>query len=323
MKLRILLIIFLSLSTSLAYSYWEWTPESGKWINPKYAPKSTSEEQWKYSLSFYEKKDYKKALREFKKLVKYFPSSSEAPEAQFMAGKCLEKLGKKYEACLEYQKVVDSYPDYPELEKVAREEKKIADEFFKEKDRGVLSKTKEFFSLGKWEKAAKIYGFLLKNFPYWKEADKIKFRIGECYLKAQKFSEAIDEFSGLTKEYPNSPLIEKAYFEIAMTEVERSNKFPYDDSLKKKAEGALQDFIYQHPESKFRKKAEEALSLLREERAGETFKIAEFYEKNGDYLSALLYYQEVKKKFPDTKWGKEAESRVKWLKELGYSLPSS
>ncbi len=324
MNLRILLIICLSLAgTELAFTYWEWTPETGRWINPKYAPKPTPEEQWEYAFSFYQAKDYEKSLRELRKLVKYYPRSSQAPQAQFMIGECLEKLRKPYEAALEYQKLVENYPRYPKLEEVARREKEIADRLFEGKTKGILPRTKELLTLSRWEKAAKIYGFLLKNFPYWEEADKIKFRMGECYLQAEKFEKAIDEFSELTREYPNSPLVEKAYYQIALTQVKRSEKSPYDEKLKEKAERALRDFIYQHPSSPFRKKAEEELSSLREKWAWETYKVAKFYEKNEEYLSALLYYQEVKKKFPDTKWGRASENKIKWLKELGYSLPSS
>ncbi len=324
MKLKILLIICLSLiSTGYAFSYWEWTPETGKWINPKYAPKPTPEEQWKYALSLYQGKDYEKALKEFRKLIKYYSRSSQAPQAQFMIGQCLEKLGKPYEAALAYQKVVENYPRYPKLEEVARREKAIADKLFASKTTGILPRAKEFLTLTRWEKAAKIYGFLLKNFPYWKEADRIKFRMGESFIKAGKYEKAINEFTELTQDYPNSPLVEEAYYQIALTEVKRSEKSPYDAELKEKAERALRDFIYQHPSSPFRKKAEEKLSALREKWAWETYKVAKFYEKNADYLAALLYYQEVKNKFPDTTWGKASESKIKWLKELGYSLPSS
>ena len=60
MKRVILLIFLISYPLLLIYPYWEWTPETGRWINPKYAPKPTPEEQWKYAMGFYNQKEWEK-----------------------------------------------------------------------------------------------------------------------------------------------------------------------------------------------------------------------------------------------------------------------
>jgi len=52
------------------------TPQTGTWINPKWAVKDTPAEQFEWAMRFYKSKDYKKAVDEFLKLVKYYPQAS-------------------------------------------------------------------------------------------------------------------------------------------------------------------------------------------------------------------------------------------------------
>ena len=75
---RIILIIFLLLTLSLtpAYSYWIWTPKSGKFVNPKNLPKSTPKEQFEYAKSFYNIKKYDDAIREDRKSTRLNSSHS-------------------------------------------------------------------------------------------------------------------------------------------------------------------------------------------------------------------------------------------------------
>ena len=82
-RLSIVAIFILYIMTGPAFGYWIWTPESGKWENPKYAAKDTPEDQVIYAKKFYEAKNLKDGLREFKKLLKYYPLSKEAPVAQY------------------------------------------------------------------------------------------------------------------------------------------------------------------------------------------------------------------------------------------------
>ncbi|MBI4972782.1 MAG: hypothetical protein HZC16_03075, partial [Candidatus Omnitrophica bacterium] len=62
---RIVLIFIFSLCLSPAYSYWVWTPKSGKWVNPKTAVKPTPKEQFNFAKELYDIKKYDDARREF------------------------------------------------------------------------------------------------------------------------------------------------------------------------------------------------------------------------------------------------------------------
>jgi TolA-binding protein len=99
MKRKFLLtLIFCLFFTSIGFAYWIWTPKTGKWINPKYSVKPTPQEQLAFAKIAYDTKDYKTAMAEFKKLIRYYPKSLEASEAQFYIGSCYENMNQPYEA---------------------------------------------------------------------------------------------------------------------------------------------------------------------------------------------------------------------------------
>src|SRR3990167_7102268 len=72
-------------------AFWVWTPETNKWVNPKYAIKDTPQEQLQFGMDFYNAKQYKEAIREFQKLIEHYPRAREAPDAQYHIGLCLEE----------------------------------------------------------------------------------------------------------------------------------------------------------------------------------------------------------------------------------------
>src|SRR5512135_1075396 len=103
-------LLFLGASFAPADAYWIWTPKTGKWVNPKNAVKPSPKEQFESAKGLYESKGYEEAKREFKKLLKSYPKSSEAAESQYYLGLIEEAQGNLYEAFQAYQKVIDKYP---------------------------------------------------------------------------------------------------------------------------------------------------------------------------------------------------------------------
>src|SRR5579862_8645956 len=90
--------LFLAVVPCLCRADWIWTPETGKFINPKWEVKPTPEDQLEYAQSFKDQGNCNKAMAEFKKLIKAYPRAKEAPEAEFFTGQCLESINKPYEA---------------------------------------------------------------------------------------------------------------------------------------------------------------------------------------------------------------------------------
>ena len=132
-RIYIALILIIGLAIQPAYAYWVWTPESGKWENPKYAAKDTPEEQLTYSQDAYKQGNFKLALKEFKKLIKYYPLSKEAPTAQYYIGRIMQDTGKYYDAFKALQKVIDLYPYTELVDDVIEREYRIGELFFEHK----------------------------------------------------------------------------------------------------------------------------------------------------------------------------------------------
>ena len=80
---------------------WFWTSETDKRINPKGGLKDTVEEQFKQAMDLYEAEDYKLAISEFNKLVKFYPDSKYAPMAQYYVGRNYEDIEEYYHTVIE------------------------------------------------------------------------------------------------------------------------------------------------------------------------------------------------------------------------------
>ncbi len=78
----ILAVVAVLAAAPSVHAYWIWTPQTGAWINPKWAVKDTPQEQFDWAMKFYDSKDYKKAVDEFQKLVRYYPQAELSAEGQ-------------------------------------------------------------------------------------------------------------------------------------------------------------------------------------------------------------------------------------------------
>ena len=125
------------LVSSLSPAVWIWTPETGKFINPKWEVKPTPEDQLEYAQSFRDQGKCKKAMAEFKKLIKAYPRAKEAPEAEFFTGQCLETMNKPYEAYQAYQLVIDKYPFSERAAQIVGLEYNIANHLLEEQGHAV------------------------------------------------------------------------------------------------------------------------------------------------------------------------------------------
>jgi len=288
------------------FGYWVWTPESGKWENPKYAAKDTPEEQLVYAQKSYKSGALKSALREFKKLIKYYPLSKEAPTAQYYIGRIMEDLGEPYEAFKAYQKVIDTYPYTDLVDDVIEREFKIGGVFLSGKKIRVLGALK----MPAKDKAIEIFKVVCDNAPYGKYGDIAKFNAGLAYKDIVDYNNAILMFKELIDKYPDSKIIDRARYELAECSKLLTVKPAYDQTPTNVARKEFEGFLKKHPDSNMAKDAENVVAKLKSSEAENAFQTGKFYEARHTPESAIIYYKDIIQNYPDTEWAKKAKERL-------------
>ncbi len=293
-----------------ADAYWEWTPQTRRWINPKYAVKSTPKEQFKYAEGF-EKEDIGKAIREHRKLIKHYPCSSFAIDSQFHLGVLYQKSGDFKKAFYSYQEVIEKYPSAEMVKECLEEEYQIAYSVLT----GKVCKKILGVKVGISGDISDFFEKIIKNSPYGKYAPLSQYNLGLYYLKVEKWEKAIEEFQQVIDLYPESSVIENAVFGKALANYYLLAKRSRDQKLIESAIEKFSEFTKTYPESPYLKEAKEKILELREILAERIYEIGLFYEKRKEIKGAILYYEKAAKEYPETEKGKLSAEKVSVLKK--------
>ena len=306
MRRIILSLLFISfLSIQPAYSYWIWTPKSGKWINPKNLPKDNPGEQFAYAKSFFDINKYEEAKREFRKLLKAYPKSAEAAESQYYLGLVEEAQGKFYEAYQAYQMVIDKYPFSERIQEIIEREYRIAEKFMAGEKRKAFG-----VDLPVENPAIEIFGKVVENSTYGPLAPRAQYKLGLVLKGLMRYYEAEDEFNKVVSRYPDSEWASAAKFQIASCRSSLSKGPAYDQGAAQEAKEQFEAFVKEHPDAVLSLDAEKNINTIREKEAQASFDIARFYEKQKAFASARIYYNDLINNYTDSPWAAQAAARL-------------
>lgn len=305
----IFILLFFS-SPSLAF--WIWTPESGKWVNPKYAVKETPQDQLAYARSFLEARDYKKARDEFQKLLKHYPRAREAAEAQYYIGLSQETEGQPAQAFKSYQVVIQKYPFSERSGEIIKRQYEIGNQLMEGKD----SKNKFVKTVvgGDYD-VIEVFRAVIKNAPYGEYAAPAQYKIGLYLLGKEMHQEARDEFEKTINDYPSSEWAKAAKYQIALADAMRSSKPQYDQKITASAVNEFKDFLKEYPDAELSQQAQGQIDHLREKEAENYFVIAGFYEKQKQPESAKIYYTTIVEDYKNTSWAPKALTKIRQLNQ--------
>ncbi|MDD5561500.1 MAG: outer membrane protein assembly factor BamD [Candidatus Omnitrophica bacterium] len=303
--LSLLFISFLFISIQPAYPYWIWTPKSGKWVNPKNMPKDDPKEQFAYAKSFFDINKYEEAKREFRKLLKAYPKSAEAAESQYYLGLTEEAQGKLYEAYQAYQMVVDKYPFSERIQEVIEREYKIAEKFMAGEKRKAMGLT-----LPVENPAIEIFGKVVENSTYGPLAPRAQYKLGLVLKGLSRYYEAEEAFNKVVSRYPDSEWASAAKFQIASCRASLSKGSAYDQGAAQEAKEQFEQFVREHPDAVLSLDAERNISGIREKEAEASYNIGRFYEKQKEFNSARIYYNDIIDNYADSPWAAQAVARL-------------
>lgn len=312
MKKTFLLFAFLAASMAVspcAFAGWVWSPQTG-WVGPTGAVKDSPEEQLAYSVAFFDRKDYKRAIKEFKKLVKAYKESREAAEGQYYLGRAYEEDKDPYKAFLEYRKTIQVYPSTRRFDEILQREFEIGNQFLAGRKRKLFGVAAV---LPARDKAVEIYQSIVDDGPFSEQGQLAQYKLGLAHSALGDYENAVTAFEGIISRYPDSPLVDDSRFQIAQASLKGTFKADYDQSPTDLAIRELTAFIKEYPESELKSDAEKRLVGLKERRALHEYQVAQFYERQKHKESAALYYESIAQQFPQTAVGPKSAARLQVL----------
>lgn len=289
-----------------ALAYWIWTPEIGRWINPKHAVKATAEEQFEWASNLYEEKDYSKAAGEFERLIVKFPNSKYAPKALYYQGLCLEQVDYYYQAYISYDKVLREYPTFENISEIIEREFKIGEAFLAGEKRKAMG-LKLFPSM---DSALEIFTSIAENAPFSEYGAKAQFNVGVVMKKSKRYIEAKEAFDKVILNYPDSTIAEQARYEAANSSFLAAGKPAYEQTQTQDAIEEFSRFLDSAEDEKLTGGAQEQLLALQEKDAEHLYEIAKFYEKMKKYEAAEMYYKEIMEKYSNTSFSAKAKEKL-------------
>ena len=314
MKLHKLLLIAALLLGSLwaapsASAEWIWSPQTG-WVGPTGAVKDTPDEQLAFASGFFEGKDYKRARIEFKKLLKKYKESREAAEAQYYLGRCAEEQGDYYKAFQDYRKTTQVYPSTQRFDEILQREYQLANFFLAGKKRKVFGR---MAILPARDKAVEIFQAIVDDGPFSEYGQLAQYKLGLSHMALGDYEASVGAFEQVISRYPDSPLVDDARFQIAQASLKGTFKSSYDQSPTDLAVRELARFLRDYPTSELSTEAQSRLQELQQRSAQHEYEVARFYERRRHPAAAVIYYDSIVTRFPQSSLAPQAAARIQVL----------
>jgi len=283
------------------------TPDSaGKW------QKQRAKDQLDVAQAALDKKDYSLALKASRRTVKVWPLSDHAPQAQYILARCYEARGREEKAFNEYQKLLEKYPKISNYDEIIERQYLIATAYLGGKWFKLWGVVPFFPSM---DKTATMYEKVIKNGPYSPIAPKAQMNIGSAREKQADYPLAVKAYERAADRYNDrSEVAAEALHKAGMAYYKQAKTAEYDQNSAAQAIATFTDFMTLYPDEPRIPEVQRLIAALRTEQARGSYKIAKFYEKKKRWDGALVYYNEVLLKDPNSTLAAESRSRIESLK---------
>lgn len=288
-----------------------WTYEAvgseGKWRRTR------AKDQLEVARAAFNKKDYGLALKAARHLVKQWPLSDYAPEAQYLVGRCFEAKRSDEKAFKEYQKLLTKYPKYEKTEEILHRQYDIAGRFLAGQWFRLWGVIPFFPSM---DKTAGLYQKVVDNGPYSDVALQAQMKIGATREKQKDYVLAAKAYEVAVDRYNDRPtLAAEAFYREGLAYEKQALKAEYDQSTAGKAIATFNDFATLYPSDTRVPQTQKIISTLKTEQARGSFEVARFYERYRRWRGALVYYNEVLLLDPESPYATFARKRIEELKK--------
>ena len=285
--------------------YYELYGQNARWQRPR------AKEQLDVAEQAFAKEDYNTTLHAAHRILRVWPLSDYAPDAEYLIGRCLETTGKDEAAFKAYQNIIEKYPRSSRYDEVLWRQYEIANRFLG----GQWFWLWGYIPYPSMDQTAQMFDKIVNNGPYSNVAPHAQLRIGAAREKQKNYPDAVKAYATAADRYYNQPTIASdALFREGVSYARQAAKAEYDQNTAVQAIATFTDFITLYPDDKRVPQAQKAIAVLKAEQVRVNFEIAQFYEKSKKWNGALVYYNEVLQLDPNSPYAASARQRIEALK---------
>ena len=275
--------------------------------------RARAKDQLQVAQVAFDHKDYSLASKAAKRVVSRWPFSDAAPQAQYLAGRCYEEQGKDEMAFKHYQSLLEKYPKMTNTQEVLQRQYIIANKFLSGHWRKLFGYIPVPPSM---DKTVEMYEKIVKNAPYSEIAPQAQMNIGAAREKQKDYAAAVKSYELVADKYSERPQVTAdALYKAGLAAIKECKTAEYDQNAAGRAINTFTDFAALFPDDKRVAEVQKRIDELRNEQARGSFQVARFYEKKYRWNAALIYYNEVLVKSPNSSYAKEARERLVEIKK--------
>jgi outer membrane protein assembly factor BamD (BamD/ComL family) len=253
--------------------------------------KQRAKDQIAVAQAAFEKRQYGLALKSAQRVIKTWPLSDYAPQAQYYVGRCYEAMRQDEKAFNAYQAMLDKYPKSTSSEEVQRRQFAIALRFLHGQWFKLFGYIPFFPSM---DKTADMFDKIVRYGPYGELGPPAQMNIAVARENQKDYPAAVKAYERAADRYSDQTKVAAdAEYKEALAYNKQAKKADYDQSIAGQAIATFTDFMALYPDDPRVNEARHIIETLRAEQARGNFRIAQYYEKEKRVDGALIYYNAV------------------------------
>ena len=290
--------------------YVESTPKRGfhLFLRPK---QTTPAAQWEYVQKVDRAGKTRAAVNQSLALRIWWPYSPEAPQAQLLYARLMERRNRLQDAFDAYQFLIEHFVGRFEFDQVIDRQMQIAKAIMERK------KCKFLFLPGfaAPERATNLFAKIVANAPEWRGTAEAYYLIGFANESIYEYDNAIDAYFTALNRFPDSEFAEKSAYAQAQCHIKVSTDAPNDNRALDTARAACVLFLQRYPKSSHKASIEADIVRLHDRQLQNAYALARYYDRIlHKPAAALIEYQSFVALFPDAAQAPAARLRIEQLK---------
>ena len=281
--------------------------------------RTRAKDQLEVAQQAFEVRDFGLAMKASRRVLSQWPFSDYAPKAQYLLARCQVAKRQDEAAFKSYGKLLTKYPKIDNYNEIIQSQYEIANRFLAGQRFRLFGTVPLYRSM---EKTIKMYEQIIKNGPYSTVAPDAQLKIGDAherkknlFLKAPDYMAAAKAYERAADRYPNLPQGADGLYRTGVAYSKEAKRADYDQTVAGQAIAAFTDFKVVYPEDPRVPQSEKTVAALKVEQARGSYEVARYYEKKKKLDGALIYYNDVLYKAPESQYAQQARERIEKIKK--------